>query len=65
MWKENVDVSITGNSTNRLVSSIQLQVPTKKSVSKLVKNTSPLLPAVVQDVLFTRTTWQQVLLPTV
>ena len=49
----------------RLVSSIQLQVPTKKSVSKLVKNTSPLLPAVVQDVLFTRTTWQQVLLPTV
>ena len=65
MWKENVDVSITGNSTNRLVSSIQLQVPTKKSVSKLVKNTSPLLPAVVQDVHFTRTTWQQVLLPTV
>ena len=49
----------------RLVSSIQLQVPTKKSVSKLVKNTSPLLPAVVQDVHFTQTTWQQVLLPTV
>ncbi len=28
-------------------------------------NTSPLLPAVVQDVLFTQTTWQQVLLLTV
>ena len=65
MWKENVDVPSPETPLTRLVSSIQLQVPTKKSVSKLVKNTSPLLPAVVQDVLFTRTTWQQVLLPTV
>ena len=65
MWKENVDVPSPETPPTRLVSSIQLQVPTKKSVSKLVKNTSPLLPAVVQDVLFTRTTWQQVLLPTV
>ena len=65
IWKENVDVSSPETPATRLVSSIQLQVPTKKSVSKLVKNTSPLLPAVVQDVLFTRTTWQQVLLPTV
>ena len=65
MWKENVDVPSPETPPTRLVSSIQLQVPTKKSVSKLVKNTSPLLPAVVQDVHFTRTTWQQVLLPTV
>ena len=65
MWKEGVDVSITGNSTNPTRSSIRLQVPTKKSAWKKAKNTSPLLPAVVQDVLFIRTTWQQVLLPTV
>lgn len=65
MWKENVDVSITGNSTNPTRFQHPVAGTYKKSVSKLVKNTSPLLPAVVQDVLFTRTTWQQVLLPTV
>ena len=32
MWKEGVDVSITGNSTNPTRSSIRLQVHTKKSV---------------------------------
>ena len=59
MWKEGVDVSITGNSTNRLVSNTRLQVHTKKNVSSRVKNISQLLQAVVQDVHFTRTTWQQ------
>ncbi len=66
MWKEGVDVSITGNSTNPT----RFQHPVagtykKKSVSKLARNTSLLHPAVVQAVPFTRTTWQQVLLPTV
>ena len=37
MWKEGVDVSITGNSTNRLVSNTRLQVHTKKNVSSRVK----------------------------
>jgi hypothetical protein len=58
MWKENVDVSITGNSTNPT----RFQHPvagTYKSVSKLERNTSQLLQVVVQDVHFTRTTWQQ------
>ena len=45
MWKENVDVSITGNSTN----------PTLKQA----RNTSLLLPAAAQAVPFTRITWQQ------
>ena len=66
MWKENVDVSITGNSTNPT----RFQHPVagtykKERIEAGKKTTSPLLPAVVQDVLFTRTTWQQVLLPTV
>lgn len=43
MWKENVDVSITGNSTNPTRFSIQLQVPTKKRI-EAGKNTSPLFP---------------------
>ena len=49
----------------RHVSSIRLQVHTRKNVLKQVRNTSQLLPVVVQDVHFTRTTWQQVQLPTV
>ncbi len=49
----------------RPVSSIRLQVPTRKSVSKLVRNTSPLLPVVVQDVHCIQITWQQVRLPMV
>ena len=49
----------------RHVSSIQLQVHTRKNVLKQVRNTSQLLPVVVQDVHFTQTTWQQVQLPTV
>ena len=59
MWKEGVDVSITGNSTNPTRSSIQLQEHTKKNASKQERNTSQLLPVVVQDVHFTQTTWQQ------
>ena len=65
MWKENVDVSITGNSTNPTRFQHPVAGTYKKERIELVKNTSPLLPAVVQDVHFTRTTWQQVLLPTV
>ena len=49
----------------RHVSSIRLQVHTRKNVLKQVRNTSQLLPVVVQDVHFTQTTWQQVQLPTV
>ena len=49
----------------RHVSSIRLQVHTRKNVTKKARNTSLLHQAVVQDVHFTRTTWQQVLLPTV
>ena len=49
----------------RLVSSIRLQVLTRKNATKKERNTSPLHPVVVQDVHFTQTTWQQVLLPTV
>ncbi len=41
MHKEGVDVSITGNSTNRLVSSIRLQVHIKKNVSSRARSTSP------------------------
>ena len=66
MWKEGVDVSITGNYLQtRHVSSIQLRVHTKKNVLKKAKNTSLLHPAAVQDVHFTRTTWQQARLLTV
>ena len=43
----------------RLVSNTRLQVHTKKNVSSRVRNISQLLPVVVQDVHFTRTTWQQ------
>ena len=49
----------------RLVSSIRLQVLTRKNATKKERNTSPLHPVVVQDVHFIQTTWQQVLLPTV
>ena len=55
MWKENVDVSITGNSTNPTRSSIRLQVHTKKNVLKPARSISKLLQAVVQDVHFIRT----------
>ena len=59
MWKEGVDVSITGNSTNPTRSSIQLQEHTKKNASKQERNISQLLQVVVQDVHFTQITWQQ------
>ena len=65
MWKEGVDVSITGNSTNPTRFQHPVAGTYKKSATRKAKNTSPLLPAVVQDVHFTRITWQQVLLPTV
>ena len=65
MWKEDVDVSITGNSTNPTRFQHPVAGHTRKNVLKQVRNTSQLLPVVVQDVHFTRTTWQQVQLPTV
>ena len=65
MHKEGVDVSITGNSTNLPDSSIPLQEPIRKNVWSRVRNTSPLLPAVVQAVHFIPIIWRQVLLPTV
>lgn len=65
MHHENVGVSITGNSTNPTRFQHPVAGTYKKNVSSRVRNTSQLLPAVVQDVHFTRTTWQQVLLPTV
>ena len=64
-WKEGVDVSITGNSTNPTRFQHPVAGTYKKECNEKGKNTSPLLPAVVQDVHFIRTTWQQVLLPTV
>ena len=65
MHHENVGVSITGNSTNPTRFQHPVAGTYKKNVSSRVRNISQLLPAVVQDVHFTRTTWQQVLLPTV
>ncbi len=65
MWKEGVDVSITGNSTNPTRFQHPVAGTYKKECTKQARNTSPLLPVVVQDVHFTRITWQQVLLLTV
>ena len=59
MWKEGVDVSITGNSTNPTRFQHPVAGTYKKNVSSRVKIISQLLQAVVQDVHFTRTTWQQ------
>ena len=66
MHKEGVDVSITGNSTNPT----RFQHPVagtykKESIRSTARSTSQLLQAVVQDVHFTRITWQPVLLLTV
>lgn len=65
MWKEGVDVSITGNSTNPTRFQHPVAGTYKKECVEAGKITSLLLPAVVQDVLFTRTTWLQDRLPTV
>ena len=65
MWKEDVDVSITGNSTNPTRFQHPVAGTYRKNVLKQVRNTSQLLPAVVQDVHFTQTTWQQARLPMV
>ena len=65
MWKEGVDVSITGNSTNPTRFQHPVAGTYKKECLEKVRNTSQLLPVVVQDVHFIRTTWQQVQLPTV
>ena len=65
MWKEDVDVSITGNSTNPTRFQHPVAGTYKKERLEAGRNTSQLLPVVVQDVHFTRTTWQQVQLPTV
>ena len=64
MWKENVDVSITGNSTNPT----RFQHPvagTYKKDLKQAKSTSQLLQVVVQVVHFTLIIWLQVLHHTV
>ena len=60
MWKEGVDVSITGNSTNPT----RFQHPVAGTYKKRMhrsreRNTSQLLQVVVQDVHFTQITWQQ------
>ena len=65
MHHENVGVSITGNSTNPTRFQHPVAGTYKKECIEQGKNTFPLHPAVVQAVPFTRTTWQQVLLPTV
>ena len=59
MWKEGVDVSITGNSTNPTRFQHPVAGTYKKECIEQGKNISQLLQAVVQDVHFTRTTWQQ------
>ena len=62
MWKEGVDVSITGNSTNPTRFQILLQVHIRKNVLRKARSISQLHQAVVQDVHFILITWQQVLL---
>lgn len=59
MHKEGVDVSITGNSTNPTRFQHPVAGTYKKNVSSRVKSTSQSHQVVVQDVHFTRTTWQQ------
>lgn len=59
MWKEGVDVSITGNSTNPTRFQHPVAGTYKKNASKQERNTSQLLQVVVQDVHFTQITWQQ------
>ena len=58
MWKENVDVSITGNSTNPTRFQHPVAGTYKKERIEAGRNTSQLLQVVVQDVHFTQTTWQ-------
>lgn len=65
MWKENVDVSITGNSTNPTRFQHPVAGTYKKERLEAGKSTSQLLQAVVQAVLFTLIIWQQALLHTV
>ena len=61
---EDVDVSITGNSTPP-ASSTPLQALTKNSALKTAKSIFPLLPAAARAEHFTPTTWRQVLPATV
>ena len=66
MWKEGVDVSITGN----LHEPTTFPAPGCRNIQERVRralerNTSLLHQAAVQDVRSTRTTWQQDRLPTV
>ena len=65
MWKEGVDVSITGNSTNPTRFSTPLQAHTRRNVLKRARSTSQLHQAAVQVVHFTPITWLQALLHTV
>ena len=57
MWHENVDISITGNSTNRRASSTPSLAPTRRSASRLARSTSPSLLVAALAVPCTRTTW--------
>ena len=64
MWKEGVDVSITGNSTNPTRFQHPVAGTYKKECNEKVKNTSRLLRAAALAVRCIRTTWLLVLLPT-
>ena len=57
MWHENVDISITGNSTNPRASSTPSLAPTRRSASRLARSTSPSLLVAALAVPCTRTTW--------
>ena len=62
MWKENVDISITGNSTNPTRFQHPVAVHIRRKDLKQARSISQLLQAVVQVVHFIQITWQQVLL---
>ena len=59
MWKENVDVSITGNSTNPTRFQHPVAGTYKKECIEKVRNISLLHQAAVPDVLFTLIIWRQ------
>ena len=65
MWKEDVDVSITGNATNPTRFQHPVAGTYKKERIEAGKKYFSVASGVVQDVLCIRITWQQVLLPMV
>ena len=64
MWKEGVDVSITGNSTNPTRFQHRLPEPIRRNALRRERNISPLPPAAAPAVPFIPTTWRQAPLPT-